>query len=71
MEADGQDDERGVLHFFMDGTRLITVRTRALRSTDMLRRQIEEGVPAYVFCAGPAGRPAAVPARRLPEEAQP
>ncbi|AOB33663.1 hypothetical protein AKI39_12165 [Bordetella sp. H567] len=44
MEADGQDDEKGVLHFFMDGTRLITVRTRALRSTDKLRRQIEEGV---------------------------
>ncbi|OZI63357.1 CorA family divalent cation transporter [Bordetella genomosp. 11] len=43
MEADGQDEEKGVLHFFLDGTRLITVRTRALRSTDRLRRLIEEG----------------------------
>ncbi|OZI18657.1 hypothetical protein CAL26_13180 [Bordetella genomosp. 9] len=43
MDADAQDDEKGVLHFFMDGTRLITVRTRALRSTDKLRRLIEEG----------------------------
>jgi zinc transporter len=43
MEADNQDQEKGVLHFFMDGTRLVTVRTRALRSTDKLRRLIEEG----------------------------
>ncbi|HTJ99973.1 MAG TPA: CorA family divalent cation transporter [Bordetella sp.] len=43
MDTDAQDDEKGVLHFFMDGTRLITVRTRALHSTDRLRRLIEEG----------------------------
>lgn len=43
MEADDQDNEKGVLHFFMDGTRLITVRTRALQSTDKLRRLAEEG----------------------------
>ncbi|WP_427185303.1 CorA family divalent cation transporter [Bordetella bronchialis] len=43
MDAEAQDDEKGVLHFFMDGTRLITVRTRALRSTDRLRRLVEDG----------------------------
>lgn len=43
MDTDGQDDEKGVLHFFLDGARLITVRARALRATDKLRRLIEEG----------------------------
>jgi zinc transporter len=42
MDAE-EDDEKGILHFFMDGTRLITVRTRPLHSTDRLRRLIEEG----------------------------
>lgn len=43
MDAEDQDDEKGVLHYFLDGSRLITVRTRPLHSTDRLRRLIEEG----------------------------
>jgi zinc transporter len=43
MDAGDPDNEKGVLHFYMDGSRLITVRRGALRSTDSLRRLIEEG----------------------------
>lgn len=43
MDADSQDDEKGILQFFMDGSRLITARNRALQSTDKLRRLAEEG----------------------------
>jgi zinc transporter len=46
MDTNDPDNEKGILHFFMDGTRLITVRTRPIRSTDRLRRKIEEGADA-------------------------
>jgi zinc transporter len=43
MTVEGSEEEKGVLHFYLDDSRLYTVRTQPLRSTDRLRRQIEEG----------------------------
>jgi len=43
MDAEAEDAEKGILHFFMNDGLLITVRTRALQSTDRLRRRVEDG----------------------------
>jgi zinc transporter len=43
MNAPGESGGKGALHFFLDGTRLITVRNAPIQSTDRLRESIERG----------------------------
>jgi zinc transporter len=43
MEISDTGTEKGVLHFFLDGGRLITLRNQALHSTNLLRQEVASG----------------------------
>lgn len=43
MTAPGETGGKGALHFFLDGTQLLTVRNTPLQCTDRLRGAIEQG----------------------------
>ena len=43
MEIGDTGTEKGALHFFLDGSRLLTLRTQALCSTNMLRQKVLDG----------------------------
>jgi zinc transporter len=44
MEIGDTGTEKGALHFFLDGNRLLTLRTQALCSTNMLRQKVLDGL---------------------------
>ena len=43
MDIGNTGTEKGALHFFLDGNRLLTLRTQALCSTNMLRQKVLDG----------------------------